>query len=121
MIPSQNEKLRHILQYAYDNAPAVKTVFDGVSLLPDQIQTLSDLEKVPVTTKDRLAELQQADPPFGGFLAIPLEKLEHIFLSPGPLYEPHAALHRFWIAYARCWRLPDLKLAMWCSTLSATT
>lgn len=90
MIPSQNEKLRHILQYAYDNAPAVKAVFDGVSLLPDQIQTLSDLEKVPVTTKDRLAELQQADPPFGGFLAIPLEKLEHIFLSPGPLYEPHA-------------------------------
>jgi phenylacetate-CoA ligase len=90
MIPSQNEKLHHILQYAYDNAPAVKAVLDGVSLLPDQIKTLSDLDKVPVTTKDRLAELQQADPPFGGFLAVALDKLEHIFLSPGPLYEPHA-------------------------------
>lgn len=90
MTSSQQSKLRHILQYAYDNAPAVKAIFDGASLLPEQIQSLSDLDKVPVTTKDRLVELQQADPPFGGFLAISQDKLEHVFLSPGPLYEPHA-------------------------------
>ena len=34
--------------------------------------------------------LQAADPPFGGFLAVPLDTLQHVFLSPGPLYEPSA-------------------------------
>ena len=90
MKSSISEKLRHILQYAYDNAPAVKSIFDGASLLPGQIENLYDLDKVPVTSKDRLIELQGADPPFGGFLTVPLDKLQHIFLSPGPLYEPHA-------------------------------
>ncbi len=90
MTSSQNENLQEFLQYAYDNASAVKDIFDGASLLPEQVKSVSDLENVPVTSKDRLAELQQENPPFGGFLAIPQDQLEHIFLSPGPLYEPHA-------------------------------
>ncbi len=88
---SRINKLLDILQYAFNNSPAVKSIFEEASLLPDQIQTLSDLDKIPVTSKDKLAELQQAHPPFGGFLAIPPEELEHIFLSPGPLYEPYTS------------------------------
>jgi phenylacetate-CoA ligase len=34
--------------------------------------------------------MQAADPPFGGFLAVPLDTLQHVFFSPGPLYEPSA-------------------------------
>ena len=90
MTASQNENLQEFLQYAYDNAPAVRNIFDGASLLPEQIKNISDLENVPITSKDRLAELQQENPPFGGFLAIPQDQLAHVFLSPGPLYEPHA-------------------------------
>jgi phenylacetate-CoA ligase len=80
-----NERLRHIIQHAYANAPAVAA---GVS--PDDIQTLADLDRIPVTSKDRVVELQMADPPFGGFLAVPLNTLQHVFFSPGPLYEPSA-------------------------------
>ncbi|NOY99513.1 MAG: phenylacetate--CoA ligase [Chloroflexi bacterium] len=90
MTSSHFEQLHHILRHAYDNAPAVKAILDGASLVPDDIQTLADLDKIPVTSKDRLAALQQANPPFGGFLAVPFDQLEHVFLSPGPLYEPHA-------------------------------
>jgi len=90
MTTSLEEKLRGIIQHAYDNAKAVKAIFDQAGLTPDDVQTLVDLDKVPVTSKDRLVELQQADPPFGGFLAVPVEKLQHVFFSPGPLYEPHA-------------------------------
>ncbi len=83
-------KLYHIIRHAYTNAPALKAIFDKVNLTPNDIQTLSDLDKIPITSKDRLAEFQQADPPFGGFLTVPLDSLEHVFFSPGPLYEPDA-------------------------------
>jgi phenylacetate-CoA ligase len=85
-----DERLRHIIQHAYANAPAVKEIMDGAGVSPNDIQTVADLGKIPVTSKDRLVELQAADPPFGGFLAAPLSTLRHVFLSPGPLYEPSA-------------------------------
>ena len=84
------DKLTHILEHAYANAPAVRTIFDQAGLKPGDVRSASDLDQVPVTSKDRLVEMQQANPPFGGFLAVPIEKLQHIFFSPGPLYEPHA-------------------------------
>ena len=34
--------------------------------------------------------MQQADPPFGGLLAVPMSEVRHVFMSPGPLYEPDA-------------------------------
>ena len=90
MTISLEEKLRGIIQRAYDNAQAIKAIFDQADLSPYDVQALVDLDKIPVTSKDRLVELQQADPPFGGLLAVPVDKLQHVFFSPGPLYEPHA-------------------------------
>ncbi len=89
MTSSENEKLQEAIRHAYENAPAVKAIFDEASITPDDIKTRDDLEKIPVTSKDRLAEMQQENPPFGGFLAVPLSELTHVFQSPGPLYEPH--------------------------------
>jgi phenylacetate-CoA ligase len=43
-----------------------------------------------VLPKDRVIELQQENPPFGGLLAVPMSEVRRIFLSPGPLYEPEA-------------------------------
>ncbi len=88
MQASLEERLQHIVQHAYAHAPAVKALLDGAGVRPEDIRTVADLDRVPVTSKDRLAELQAAEPPFGGFLTAPLESLEHVFLSPGPLYEP---------------------------------
>ena len=85
-----SEKLRHIIKHAYTNAPAVKEIMDRAGVFPDDVRTVSDLDRIPVTSKDRLAELQAAKPPFGGFLAVPFGRLHHVFFSPGPLYEPSA-------------------------------
>ena len=90
MNTSQTDRLRHIIQHAYANAPAVKSILDAAGVSPDDVQTPADLDKIPVTSKDKLVELQAADPPFGGFLAAPLDTLQHVFFSPGPLYEPSA-------------------------------
>lgn len=91
MTSPQIETLRHIIQHAYAHTPAVKSILDAAGVSPDDIQTIADLSRIPVTSKDALVEMQAADPPFGGFLAVPLDTLEHIFFSPGPLYEPSAA------------------------------
>ncbi len=85
---SQDDKLCHIIQHAYDNAPAFRRIMDAAGVLPADVQTRADLAKIPVTSKDKVVELQAADPPFGGFLTAPLETLQHVYFSPGPLYEP---------------------------------
>ena len=85
-----DKRLRHIIQHAYTNAPAVKEIMNAAGVSPDDIQTVADLDKIPVTSKDRLVEMQAANPPFGGFLAVPINTLQHVFFSPGPLYEPSA-------------------------------
>jgi phenylacetate-CoA ligase len=90
MKTSHTDRLRHILQHAYTHASAVKSIMDAAGVSPDDIQTLADLDRIPVTSKDRVVELQAIDPPFGGFLAVPLDTLQHVFFSPGPLYEPSA-------------------------------
>ncbi len=83
-----NDRLRHIVKHAYDNAPTIKKKFDAAGVKPSDIRTIKDLEKVSITRKDEMMRLQSENPPFGGFLAVPLEKLEKVFISPGPIYDP---------------------------------
>jgi phenylacetate-CoA ligase len=86
-----NRRLIEIIHYAYQNAPAVRQKMDKAGVNPSQIRTVKDLEKIPITKKDEFTTLQKQSPPFGGFLGIPNESLEKIFISPGPIYEPQDA------------------------------
>ena len=83
-----NQKLRGIIQYAYKNSQAFKNKIDSAGLKPKDIQTTKDLEKIPITKKADLVELQKKNPPFGGFEGVPISELKRIFISPGPIYEP---------------------------------
>ena len=83
-----NRKLRGIVKYACKNSIAIKNKFDSVGLKPRDIQTIKDLEKIPITKKTELMELQQKNPPFGGFEGVPITEMRRIFISPGPIYEP---------------------------------
>jgi len=83
-----NQKLRGIIQYAYKNSVAFKSKLDSVGLKPKDIQTIKDLEKIPITKKADLVELQKRNPPFGGFEGIPISEMRRVFISPGPIYEP---------------------------------
>lgn len=86
-----NQKLRGIVQYAYKNSTAIKNKFDSAGLKPRDIQTIKDLEKVPITKKTELMKLQHKNPPFGGFEGISISEMRRIFISPGPIYEPGEA------------------------------
>jgi phenylacetate-CoA ligase len=87
-MPDLNALLRQQISHAYANAPAIQQIMDAAGIKPDHIQNTGDLSKIPVTSKDKLQEMQQQNPPFGGFLGVPLKQLQRIYLSPGPIYDP---------------------------------
>ena len=85
-----DRRLRETIDAAYQNSPEVRGRFETAGLAAGDVQTVADLKKVPILEKDDVIALQQANPPFGGLLAVPMSEIRHIFFSPGPLYEPEA-------------------------------
>jgi phenylacetate-CoA ligase len=82
-----NGRLRTHLDHTYQNAPAVKKLLDDARVAPKDIAAVKDLEKLPITRKQDLIDMQQAGLPFGGVTAIPNIEVERVFISPGPIYE----------------------------------
>ena len=58
-----HERLRKVVRYAYENAPAMKNKLDEAGIDPSGIQTVKDLEKIPVTNKSELHKLQRESLP----------------------------------------------------------
>jgi len=89
------EKLRQAVRHAYEHAPSVRERMDGAGVSPEAIQGLQDLERLPILRKDELLEYDRRRPQdFGGFLGVPREQVRRIYMSPGPIYEPHAYIGR---------------------------
>ena len=76
---SLNKRLKEIINHGYENAPALRKLMDEAGVTPTDIQSVADLPKIPITSKDQLAKMQAADPPFGGWLAVPIHEVQHIF------------------------------------------
>jgi phenylacetate-CoA ligase len=83
----QNQKLKETIEYAYQHSSAARNLLDFVGISPNGIVTSRDLDSLPVIRKTDLIEMQKAKPPYGGLLAVPIENVERIFISPGPVYE----------------------------------
>ena len=60
----QLERLRYMLNKAYENVKFYRDRFDGLGIKPDQVKSLDDLKNLPFTTKDDLRDAY----PFGGGL-----------------------------------------------------
>ncbi|MGB9629519.1 MAG: phenylacetate--CoA ligase family protein [Thermodesulfobacteriota bacterium] len=90
LAPMKNfdKKLVDIVSYAYRHAPAFRVKMDRSRVKLSEIKTVKDLEKIPITSQSEMVSLQKENPPFGGFLTIPIDQVERIFISPGPIYEP---------------------------------
>jgi hypothetical protein len=71
----QNQFLRKIVKYAHRLSPGIREKFRTAGIAPEDIQTIKDLEKVPITEKASLISLQEKDPPFGGLLTTPHNRL----------------------------------------------
>ncbi len=63
---------------------------------PAAVTDREALARLPVLRKAALGAAQAAAAPFGGFAAAPVAQFEHVFQSPGPIYEPGRSGHDWW-------------------------
>ncbi|KKG07102.1 capsular biosynthesis protein [Methanosarcina mazei] len=50
----QEKKLQNMIRFAYENVPYYHKLFKELNILPGDIRTIEDLEKLPILTKDAI-------------------------------------------------------------------
>ncbi len=75
-------------------APGLAAHLAGVD--PAAVTDLAALARLPVLRKAGLGEAQKAAPPFGGFTLRGVAGMDHVFQSPGPIYEPGSRARDWW-------------------------
>lgn len=50
----QETKLKVLIKHAYHNVPFYRDLFDSIGLRPSDVNSLADLQKVPILTKDNI-------------------------------------------------------------------
>jgi len=74
----QLERLRDLVKRVYEKVPFYKKKFDELGVKPENIKTLSDISKLPFTTKDEMRETF----PYG-LLSTSLDNIVEIHTSSG--------------------------------------
>ncbi len=79
----QTERLIDCVHRVYSHVPFYKKRFDEAGIKPEDIQSLSDLRKIPFTVKDDLRD----NYPFGMF-AVPKDEVVRVHASSGTTGKP---------------------------------
>ncbi|MFA7403735.1 MAG: phenylacetate--CoA ligase [Pelobacteraceae bacterium] len=79
----QLERLQATLNRVYKNVPCYRTKFNDLGIVPEDVASLSDLSKLPFTTKEDL----RLNYPYGMF-AVPLREVVRIHSSSGTTGKP---------------------------------
>lgn len=82
-------RLPALVAHAMDKAPGWARLLKGID--PEGVNSRQALAKLPVLRKSNLKTLQQAHPPFGELTTVAPGALGHLFMSPGPIFDPEAA------------------------------
>ena len=56
MLDLQLERLKKQVAFVYDNVPFYRKMFDAAGMLPGDIKSIPDLEKLPCTSKTDLRD-----------------------------------------------------------------
>jgi len=102
-------RFRELLRWAKDRSPFYKRKLHGIE--PEDIQTLEDLAKVPMTEKDELRAAQEGKEPYlyGDLLAVPPETLSVFHQTSGttgkPVYIPDTYESWQWVVEVWCYIL----------------
>lgn len=82
------------LRNASENSSSYGAILKDYDL--DEFTSVKSLSSLPVTRKSSLSESQSKEPPFGGYTVGKTSDFDHIFQSPGPIYEPGKASNDWW-------------------------
>ena len=85
----QLNKLKPLLEWAHARSPYYRESFDAAGVRPADVDSLDAFgARIPFLTKAGIIEAQQANPPWGGFLAVPTADLARIYVAPWPIHSP---------------------------------
>jgi phenylacetate-CoA ligase len=93
---AMENQLQRAVLIAFEEAPAMREKFKAAGVGATDIRSLEDLQSLAITPKAQMRQLQQASPPFGGFLGVDLNKLRRIYTSPGAIFDPEGHQADYW-------------------------
>ena len=103
------KRFREILRWSKENSPFYRRKLQGIE--PEEIRTLEDVAKVPITEKDELRKAQEGKAPhlYGELLAVPPQKLSVFHQTSGttgkPVYIPDTYESWQWVVEVWCYIL----------------
>lgn len=109
LVEIELKRFRELLRWAKDQSPFYKRKLHGIE--PEDIRTMEDVAKVPVTEKDELRAAQEGKEPYlyGDLLAVPPEKLSIFHQTSGTtgkaVYIPDTYESWQWVVEVWCYIL----------------
>jgi phenylacetate-CoA ligase len=94
-------RLPGLVAHAMSKAPGWAERLAGVD--PQSISSRKALAALPVLRKSDLKGLQEARPPFGGLTTVEPGRMGHLFMSPGPIFDPESTRDDPWRAARALW------------------
>ncbi|MEI8302500.1 MAG: AMP-binding protein [Burkholderiales bacterium] len=94
-------RLPGLVSLAQRDAPGWARRLAGVDAAA--VASRKALAALPVLRKSELKDLQQAEPPFGGLTTLPPGRMGHLYLSPGPIFDPEGARPDPWRSARALW------------------
>jgi phenylacetate-CoA ligase len=74
-----------VVSHVFARAPGFRRRDPGG--VPEEVTDRAALARLRLVRKSELAEIQRADPPFGGLSTVPAPQAAKLFSSPGPVFE----------------------------------
>jgi phenylacetate-CoA ligase len=102
----QLKKFRRIVRWAYERSRFHRSLYEAAGILPDDIQTMDDVRKVPKVEKSMMLPIQRKEPfPYGDALCVPLDEVTEFRQTSGttgqPVYQPDT--WQDWEWWSECW------------------
>ncbi len=106
----QLKKFRRILEWAYNNSPFYRRLYQDAGIEPGDIKRFEDIQKVPKIEKGMMQEVQQRAPfPYGDMLSVPLEQVTAFRQTSGttgtPVYQAETWTDWEWWSESWCYIL----------------
>jgi len=101
----QFKRLQKLLSEISDRNRFYTMKWNDAGILPGDIQSLSDLQKLPLTCKSELVRAQEESPPFGTNATFPLDAYTRIHQTSGTTGTPLRVLDtpESWDWWGYCW------------------
>ena len=94
-------RLPGLIEHAMANATGWRRQLAGVD--PKAISSRKALASLPVLRKSELKAMQQAAPPFGGLTTVAPGRMGHLYMSPGPIFDPEGTGDDPWRSARALW------------------